>query len=292
MIKKISLFALVILLAACGQQKKPEKQSTAMEADVKIELLWATDTLLRTPESVIYDEEREFIYVSNVNENPWEKDGNGFISRIDKEGHIVDLFWVGGLDGPKGMAIVDEMLYVADIDALIIINMVTGEIAQRIEIEGAVNLNDVTCDARGKVYLSDSGGGKVYGYIDGKVDEVVSALEGRPNGLRVLNDQLLILNSTTSDLIKFGLTDAQQNEVTKGLGHGDGVMETNVEGSYVLSDWQGQLFHFSEKGGLVNLQDSREEGVNSADLWFIKETSMMVVPTFFDNRVLAYRLIE
>lgn len=54
---------------------------------------------------VIYDPVSNFIYVSNINGQPWDQDGNGFISKLDLDGKIVERQWVTGLSAPKGLGI-------------------------------------------------------------------------------------------------------------------------------------------------------------------------------------------
>src|SRR5690606_23876579 len=89
---------------------------------------WTTDTLLTTNESVIYDKKRNILYVSNIAGKPDSLDGNGFISKVDLMGKITDTMWVEGLDAPKGMGIIEDTLYVTDIDDVVKINIETGEI--------------------------------------------------------------------------------------------------------------------------------------------------------------------
>ncbi|TNF40872.1 MAG: gluconolaconase, partial [Bacteroidetes bacterium] len=133
--KNLTLLLALIALISCNSAKKKEtKQVTP--ANYKIELIWESDTLLRTPESVLIDRERNILYVSNVNLNPWEKDGNGFISKLDMDGKITELKWIEGLHGPKGMGISGSSLFIADIDALVEANIETGEIVNKIALEG------------------------------------------------------------------------------------------------------------------------------------------------------------
>ena len=69
------------LLAACATQDKSSSSDTTKTA------AGATATAtkvgetsgLETPESVRYDPELDVYYVSNINGNPGQKDGNGFI---------------------------------------------------------------------------------------------------------------------------------------------------------------------------------------------------------------------
>ena len=74
------------------------------------------------PESVI--RYRDFYLVSNVGMKlNTETDGDGFITKIDLNGQVLDSrFLPTGkeiLHAPKGMAILDTVLYVTDIDRVI-----------------------------------------------------------------------------------------------------------------------------------------------------------------------------
>ena len=74
-----------------------------------------------TPESVLYDPKEDVYLVSNINGGPSAADNNGFISRVSPDGSKVELKWIEAgkkgvkLDAPKGIAIVGDTLYVADI---------------------------------------------------------------------------------------------------------------------------------------------------------------------------------
>ena len=77
-----------------------------------------------TPESVLYDPEADVYLVANIHGGPSARDGNGFISRLSPEGEVIALKWIDSaaegvtLDAPKGMALVGERLFVADIDVV------------------------------------------------------------------------------------------------------------------------------------------------------------------------------
>lgn len=85
-----------------------------------------------TPESVLHDAIADVYLVSNINGHPLQPDGNGFISRLSPSGEVVDLKWIDGeaegvtLNAPKGMAIVGEVFYVADIDVVRMFDRTTG----------------------------------------------------------------------------------------------------------------------------------------------------------------------
>jgi len=86
-------------------------QSPAMEVK------WRIDHLEK-PESVVYDMKSDSLYVSNINGGALELDKNGFISKISIAGKVIEKEWVTGLDGPKGLVISNNNLYVADINKI------------------------------------------------------------------------------------------------------------------------------------------------------------------------------
>ena len=56
------------------------------------------------PESVDLDIPHQVLYVSNLNGGPLDKDGNGFISKLSRDGKLLELQRIeGGLKAPKVM---------------------------------------------------------------------------------------------------------------------------------------------------------------------------------------------
>jgi hypothetical protein len=94
---KIIYIAALFLLFSCSETKPEEKKPMRVTATLK----WKTDTILKVPESVLYNHADKFIYVSNINGKPDSSDGNGFITRMKLDGSIDKLEWVTGLDDPK-----------------------------------------------------------------------------------------------------------------------------------------------------------------------------------------------
>jgi hypothetical protein len=80
------------------------------------------------PESVVHDTAQDVYFVSNVGAgSPSALDKNGFISRVSPDGTIAALKAIDGLNGPKGLWISEDKLYVADINTLRIFHRVTGQ---------------------------------------------------------------------------------------------------------------------------------------------------------------------
>ena len=79
------------------------------------------------PESVDLDIPHQVFYVSNLGGAPLDKDGNGFISKVSRDGKLLQLKWIEGLNAPKGMVMNGFTLYVSDIDKLVEIDTRTGQ---------------------------------------------------------------------------------------------------------------------------------------------------------------------
>jgi len=293
--KTLSNFSLIALFAnlifGCNSKNTSENQSaTVQQVTPSLTEVWATDTLLRTPESVIYDPANGVLYVSNVNQNPWEKDENGFISKISKTGEILALEWVTGFSGPKGMGIKGDTLFVADLDELGVITISNGALVKKIKIEGASGLNDITVGDNGTVYISDSNEGKIFQYANGAVSVFDPNVPGRPNGLLPGNGKLLVAFSETSQFMSIDPTTMEKTVIADSIGAGDGITPTSQEGCYLVSDWNGEVFYIDNAGHKTSLLNTKEQKKNTADIWFIADDQLVLVPTFFDNRVVAYKL--
>lgn len=298
---KLHLFIPIIIyvftIYQCNPKKADNQTQSVQEVAVqkpsyRLDQVWATDTLLKTPESVIYDKVREVLYVSNVNQNPWEKDGNGFISKISKTGDILDLEWISGFSGPKGMAIVGNTLYVADLDELVIIDLEKETIIKKLKIDGASGLNDITPGENGKIYMSDSNEGKIFQYENGEASIFHSDAPGRPNGLLMDQGKLLVAFSQSSEFVSYDLNTLEKTVIAEQIGAGDGITPTNESGTYLVSDWNGEITIVTKETGKQSLLNTKKEGKNTADIWFILEENLLLVPTFFDNRIVAYRLVK
>ena len=77
------------------------------QEQIKINKVWETLPVLKTPESVVYAPKQDILLVSNIDGKPDQKDQKGFISKVSlSSGSITELNWLTGLDAPKGMAFI------------------------------------------------------------------------------------------------------------------------------------------------------------------------------------------
>ncbi len=257
-----------------------------------LQKLWETDTIFKIPESAVIDAENQVIYVSNVNGSPWELDGNGFISKIDFSGNILNLKWVqGNLHGPKGMGISDRMLYVADIDAVVVIDLETGKIRKRLPADTGLGLNDIAVAPDGSVFVSGSNSNKIFGVGGIELELFKEDDFDRPNGLLAEDRRLLVLSSGSGKLYELDYNHREKKELAAGFGHGDGIASAG-NGSYFLSDWEGKIYLLNHSGEVTKLLDTSAERINAADIDYRKENQMLVVPAFYGNKVVAYKLVK
>ena len=292
------------LLTACGGNTGEEQTTEdttetsdtmqgSEEMSVTFEQAWATDTVMQTPESVIYDEARDAVYVANIGGvNAEGADGDGFISKMTTDGTITELKWVTGLNDPKGMGIHDNMLYVTDIREVAMIDIESGEVTETYPVEGAGFLNDITIDEAGTVYFSDSDTDKIHMLEGGQVSTFMSdsSLQ-RPNGLFAEDNQLLLASASGGF---FAPIEMETKEVKApwmtDIPSADGIIKTPT-GDYVVSTWQGEVHYVNAADqSSQKLLDTKAQEINSADIGYVPDENLVLVPTFYDNRVVAYRL--
>ncbi len=279
-------FLLIFVMAACQQEKKHHEK-----AEHKLVFVAATPDSLRTPESVLYYPSGNFLFVSNINGKPLDKDGNGFISKIDLNGNIIDLRWVKGLNAPKGMGVADHKLYVTDIDRLVIIDIDSAHIIQTIPVQGAKFLNDIAIDKNGNVYISDSQNNLIYRFNGDTVEVFANELKGA-NGLYFLNDAVLYVGCADR-LAAVNINSGQVATVMKvNTVMIDGLKKVcPKENEFITTDWQGKIFLINtDENETELLMDFPDKNKNAADVEFIMDKHLLYIPTFFNNTVEIYKL--
>ncbi|RKD86543.1 NHL repeat-containing protein [Mangrovibacterium diazotrophicum] len=252
----------------------------------KLVEVWRTGPTLKTPESALYDPASQIIYVANINGNPTDKDGNGFISLLNPDGTIKQLEWVTGLNGPKGMAIFDGKLYVSDIDQLVEIDIAHAKIVKRYPAPNAIFLNDVAACQNGMIFVSDNRAGRIHVLKDGNFSVW---LEGddfmQTNGLYTENGKLY----AGSEVLKEIDIKTKTIKVIQTGCQGIDGLDKDELGNFVFSNWVGRIFYL-EDGKLTKMWDSTAENLNTADVFYANELKLLFVPTFFDNQIIAYKI--
>ncbi len=257
---------------------------------VSLEKKWETSATLKEPESVIYDQANNVLYVSNINNPAAGKDGNGSIGRISLTGQVQDVEWVvGGMDAPKGLGLSKGLLYVADLTKVVIIDTKTGKVVRTIEVKDAGMLNDITVDTEGVVYVSDSDKKRIY-RINNNQAEVWLEKDFflKPNGLLAHQNKFYMIDMNAGIFYEVDKNTKALTKIAEGLVGGDGIVPFGND--FIISNWNGEINHVSANGQVKKLLDTKADKVNAADIDYIPGQNLLLVPTFFANKVVAYEV--
>jgi outer membrane protein assembly factor BamB len=249
---------------------------------------WQTEPVLKVPESVLYDSGSHLLYISNINGSPVEKNGKGFISKMDENGKITELQWATGLNAPKGMDIKGNRLYVADIDRVAVIDIRSGKVIKSIPVPDAVFLNDVAAGPDGNVYITDTRQGVVY-VLKSDKPEIWSRdkkLKG-VNGITTENGFLMI--GSKDYLLKGNTSSKELTVVAEVPIQIDGLVPLG-NGQYVVSAWTGKVLFIYPEDSHKELFDSKPLKFHTADMGYIPQKQLLLIPTFTD-RVIAKKVV-
>jgi DNA-binding beta-propeller fold protein YncE len=273
--RKAFLVALVSLVA-----------TTANAQSHKLQKKWESKAELAVPESVVYDEQRQVLYTSNIDGEPWADDKKGSIGKLGLDGSIIAAEWVTGLSAPKGLALHGNFLYVGDMTEMVVVDVEKGAIAKRIPMPGAKGLNDVAAAPDGTVYASDSLGKKLYVLRNDKPEVYIDNLQG-PNGVLVHKGSLYLLDGKAAYRV------ADDRSLKPFSTDIDGVidgLEPISDTEFLISTWQGTVSVIKADGTRETLLDTRAQKMNAADIGYDPKKKIVYVPTFFYKTVAAYEL--
>ena len=255
-----------------------------------------------SPESTIVN--KNDLYISNVGKElkPTLKDGDGFISKLDINGKIKELHFIDGLDAPKGMGIVGNTLFVADINTLRGFDLSTKKEVFNVVFEGVNFLNDITVKDSNTLFIGASDTSAIYEVnISNKsykklMDFTVA------NGL-FYEDGILYtaqLGSTTQNMFdgkgKLYKIDLKDNNKLTQLGTFEGVLDGvhKVGNKVYVSDWGN-----AKKTGIIRVYDleTKKESVletelfmGAADFWIDEKSKKIFMPQMIGGKVTIFDL--
>jgi hypothetical protein len=174
---------------------------------------------------------------------------------------------------------------------LLIIDIKKGEVIRKVAIEGMKWINDITSHPENSLYISDSRAHKIYKYSSGKLSEWLSEGLNSPNGLLVDGERLLVSGGSMG-LSSIDFKTKKLTVINGQIKSGDGISFASFPGYYFASDFFGEIFMINPDGTGVSLINTKDQKSNTADLTYIPEINLLIVPTFDKNRVVAYKLLE
>ena len=136
---------------------------------------------LSSPQAFIAHPSGDGYFIANANGEPGTPDNNGFISKLDRDGTLLDRHFIQGgrgntiLHSPHGMAVAGDTLYVADIDVIRGFDAQTGNPTITVSLHPfhVEALTDLIADGVGQLFVLDMAGNAVY-RIDPQRDHEVS----------------------------------------------------------------------------------------------------------------------
>lgn len=251
----------------------------------------------RTPESVLYDATMDVYVVSNINGSPFEKDGDGFLSRVGTDGRVLELRWVDGasegvtLHAPKGMGMSGDTLFVADLDEVRLFDRVTGAPLGSWPVRGAAFLNDVAVGPDGTVYVTDTGldrnfqaqAGAVYRFdAQGRATALARVRQSGPNGIIAEAEGVTVV-MWSGEVARFDLQGRRTELPRSSVAQLDGVIRMRL-GALVASAWQDSSII---RLGPGETAWSRVMGNlhSPADIGYDTRRNRILVPIFQEDRI-------
>lgn len=315
MLKPASILAAAVVATACRSSREltidpvDSAGGTAVRDVAPVGHVEA----LEDPESVRYDPQQDVYFISNMLGYGSLKDGAGYITRV-QAGDLTQssVFAESGRNGvmlnaPKGMAIVGDTLWVADIDAVRGFDRRTGKPVGQVDFTPfhVTMLNDVGAGPGGTIRVTDTGvlmsdkgvlykgGDRVFEMDGHRHVRVIAAGPqlGRPNGVTwdAASRRWLMVNFSPfgSALSAFTQDSGGAREVlVDGPGKYDGV-EALADGRVLYTCWNDSSVHVYANG--VDHQLIRNLPT-PADLGFDTKRNRVAVPLSGPGRVEVWAL--
>jgi sugar lactone lactonase YvrE len=310
------------LSTACKTEKAPPQDSTRATANVTPGQGTATGAdsaarklgvlaQMKTPESVHYDADLDVWFVSNINGNPSQHDGNGYIVKVPAESTTtVTMFAEGGkggvrLDAPKGIATTGDQLWVADIDQVRVFDKRTGKPLKSISLKAqkATFLNDIAIGADSAAYVTDTGimfdpkGAMTHpgvnrifriAFKDNKVTEAATGDSlASPNGITwdAANNRFLLAPFAGKD-VQAWTPGKAPTKIADGPGQYDGI-EILRDGRILVSSWADSSVYSVRDGKMSKLVSTVSA---PADIGVDTKRGVLAIPRFDQNQVEFWKI--
>lgn len=307
--------ALILVAVACGRDVPADRPLPTQVAEeprphpsTSQPARGATLVLdgLAAPESVVHDTEADVYLVSNVNGDPGEADGNGFISRVSPDGQVLERTWIDGerpgttLHAPRGLAIDGDTLYAVDLDALRLFDRRTGAPMATWPIPDPHFPNDITIDDHHRVWITETGvhirpdgepipdGTQVIWRYDtpGATPTAVKAgpeLAG-PNGIVWTPEGPVIASLLGRSVYRLAPDGTLHVLAEVPLGRLDGLVSL-PDGSFLTTSWLGRaVYRVTSRGEVAQIINGAEV-LTPASIEYDRKRGRMIIPLLKANQL-------
>jgi hypothetical protein len=249
---------------------------------IEADIAWVAEGQFCEPETVLALPD-DTLLVSNVCD--FRQQGNGFLTLLDRQGEAIDWRVLEGLDAPLGMAMLGNRLYIVDNNRLKIFGWPEYELLETIDLNTSV-ANDVAVSGNAVAYVTDTAKHQVIRLLP---DGTRSVLTGQAqfkgaNGIEFDGGYLYIGGER---LWRVDL----ENESVETVGPHwltdiDGI-EFEPDGTIQLTPVAGPLVRYRSDTGVDIITGP---GVSSANHCYAASLQLALIPTGFDNTVIAIRV--
>jgi len=198
----------IMLLATLVACKSTGKLKQNGQAGVPIQKIGIVVDGFQNPKSVLLTNYNMFVSNLGYENNPKQADGDGYISKLSLGGELQHEKFITGLDAPKGMVEVNDILYVSDITGVKKFTCESGEARGLIDFQAyrATNLVDITAMSNDILLISDADLNLVF-------------------TLNVNTEEVSVLNTPDGLMGVYGMYYDQQSQLTLMAGVGEPNMK-------------------------------------------------------------------
>ncbi len=256
--------------------------AAAAPAPSQADVAWVAKGEFCEPETVLALPD-DTLLVSNVCD--FRETGNGFLTLLNADGEPVDWRVLEGLDAPLGMTMSGDRLHVVDNNQVKIYRWPGYMLLETIALDTAV-ANDVAVAADGTVYVTDTARHQVVRRTtDGKQSRLTGDFEfDGANGIEIDGDILYVGGKR---LWRINLeTDVVETIGPEWLTDIDGI-EIEADGTLQITPVAGPLVRYRSDEDIEILAG---EGISSANHGYAAKLNLALIPTGYDNTVIAIRI--
>ncbi len=231
------------------------------------------------PESVTYDSLNGRYLISNVL--------TGDIVQINDAGDT--SYFDTSLTRTLGLTIVDNMLYAASSSGLVAYDLTTDDKVATIPIAGMFELNDVTADTSGYLYITDSSAGRIYRMriSDYSDTTIVSGLI-IPNGILfdARNNRVLFCQFISNAPIKeIDLDDFSVTTVLQSYFANFDGLAIDGDGYIYVSCWGNNSVYRYDNAFSLPAERVSSGHNGPADIFYNQRDNILAVPNYYSNVV-------
>jgi hypothetical protein len=270
------MIALLCILAAATGATPPEP--------IQADIAWVAEGEFCDPETVLPLPD-DTLLVSNMCVS--RGTGNGFLTLLSAKGEALNWRIVDGLDAPLGMALVNEQLFVVDNNQVKIFRWPGYELLATLALETVV-ANDVAVGWDDSIYVTDTARHEVV-VISPELGQFVLTGQAQfkgANGIHIDGEDLYVGGA------RLWHVDLRDNIVTTigpdWLVDIDGI-EMEADGTLQITPVAGPLVRYRSDD---DVEIHAGDGVSSANHGYSASLNLSLIPTGFDNAVIALRIAD